>query len=406
MAGATGSQQPATCPGNHSKGGVVGSLRYVWLMSRIPINSAVLQWALSDADVSLPDAARLTGRSLEEVEKWVSVDGQNPHKGDLEKLAKRLGRSLQFFFLPEPPSSAPSTVRFRSAIEGESADPAAEHRAVRQAAGAQKVARWAAVFHTSAPVSLPVPAGHPVDFAGQMRDFLGWSLQEQVNATSKSAAFKQLRARVEQLGVVVIYLSAGERNCRGFSLPDELAPVVALNSAFNLASLKSFTLLHELGHLAKGTAAICHEPESEEERWCDEFASAFLLPEAHLRGYFAYKGWSSVTVRQIDDRIRLTSNRYNASWQAVAIRLRQLDLASQEVVDAVFANSHEVSTGFSPDGGRTRPLIRLDEFGTTFTRAVIGLRSSNQLSEFDARQQLNVNRSEFEQLKMLMSGAA
>jgi Zn-dependent peptidase ImmA (M78 family) len=375
-------------------------------MSRLPINGAVLQWALADAGLSLLDAARVTSRSVTDVQNWISDDGPKPHKGDIEKLAKRVGRSLQFFFLPQPPAPSQSTIRFRSAIEGESADPAAELKAVRQAAGAQKVARWAASYQGMEPVLLPGTVGDPVQFADVMRTFLGWSHSEQIKATSKSAAFKKLRSHVEQLGVVVVYLDAGPNNCRGFSLPDDLAPVIALNSAFNLASLKSFTLLHELGHLALGSAAICHEPDSAEEKWCDEFASAFLLPETHLRAYFDYKHWTEVEVGQIEDRIRLTSNRYNASWQAVAIRLRQLGLADQAVVDAVFANSAEQSTGFSLDGGRTRPLIRIDELGSTFTRAVIELRSSNQLSEFDARQQLNLNRSEFEQVRQLMSGAA
>ncbi|QHF21655.1 ImmA/IrrE family metallo-endopeptidase [Rathayibacter sp. VKM Ac-2762] len=374
-------------------------------MPRIPVNGAVLRWALDDADVAVDEIAQITGRSAQTIEAWMAETEDSPNKGDLEKIAKRVGRSLQFFLLPAPPAATPNTIRFRAAIEGESVDPPAELGAVRKAGGAQKLARWAAEVNSSAAVSLPQPGSDPIEFATTMRDFLAWSYQDQVNATSKSAAYKGLRAAIERLGIVVLYIAAGRSNCRGFSLPDGLAPVITLNSAYNLASLKSFTLLHELAHLAAGTAAICHDPSSSEEKWCDDFASAFLLPEQHLRNYFEYKGWATVSVGEIDDRIRLISNRYNASWQAVAIRLRQLGLTDQTVVDKVFEASNEVIRGFSPDGGRTRPLIRLDEYGATFTRAVVTLRNTNQLSEFDARQQLNVNRAEFEQIKSLLLGA-
>jgi Zn-dependent peptidase ImmA (M78 family) len=375
-------------------------------MSRLPVNSAVLEWALADSGVSYTEAALLTGRSVEEVEKWLRPDGARPYKGDIEKLARRLGRSTQFFFLPEPPQTSPSTVQFRGAIEGQSDNPAAELKAVRRAAAIQKLARWSAEVRDLPPVLLPIAVPDPIKYANVMREHLGWTYKDQTLATSKSAAYKDLRSRIEQLGVAVLYLDAGKGNCRGFSTPDDLAPVIALNSAYNLASLKSYTLLHELAHLAQGTAAVCHTPNSDLEKWCDEFASAFLLPEQHLRDYFEYKGWSNVSVGQIDERVRLISNRYRASWQAVVVRLRQLGLAAQEVVDKVFDHSNEDSSGFSPDGGRTRPTIRLDEYGSTFTRAVIELRQGSRLSEFDARQQLGVNRSEFEQLRTLVSGAA
>lgn len=375
-------------------------------MARLPINAAVLAWALEDAGLTKQQAAQHTGRSIAEVDEWLS-GSRGPYKGDLEALARRVGRSLQFFFLPAPPEQSLNVLRFRGAIDGESANPAAELRAVRQATSIQKIASWSASLAEAAPVVLPDPAGKSATtFAQEVREFLNWSVAEQVRATSKSAAYKALRSAVESLGVVVLYLDAGDNNCRGFSLPDELAPVIAINSSYPLASLKSFTLLHEFAHLARGSAAVCHDPNTDDERWCDEFASAFLMPAGHLREYFESKGWSSVSVQQITERVRLTSNRYKASWQAVALRLKQLGFAPQELVDEVFANSGEMSSGFNPNGGRTRSQIRLDEFGVTFTRAVISLRNQNKLSEFDARRQLDVTGPDFAELKSLTSGVA
>lgn len=374
-------------------------------MARIPINKDMLAWAMNDAAVSPDEIATITGRPRTEVDKWLTGT-LTPHKGDLATIAARVGRSSQFFLLSRPPSQQGPAALFRGAVTGESRDAASELKALRRAGRMQKFLRWAAEAEGGQPVSLPSPDGSAEEFASQVRVFLGWRDTDQTKATSKTAVYKKLRRRVEALGVAVVFIDAGQDNCRGFSLPDPLAPVIALNSSYKMPSLRSFTLLHEFAHLSRGDAAVCHSPDRAEERWCDEFASAFLLPEDHLRAYFAYKKWTHVEPSQIKERVRLTSNRYRASWQAVAIRLRQLGLAGQSVVDEVFNNSGEESgSGFNAEPRRV-PDIRLDEYGSTFTRAVITLRDDNKLSEFDARQQLRVDGGQFDTLKRLAAGAA
>jgi Zn-dependent peptidase ImmA (M78 family) len=370
-------------------------------MSRLPVNANVLEWALADAGVSVDLAAEITGRTPDEVRQWMSPVGVNPHKGDLEKLARRVGRSMQFFFQSRPPAPSANVARFRAAIEGSSRDPAAEIKAIRRATGIQKIVRWANSETNEFPPELPSPIEDPVEYAAILRRVLDWHTGIQTASSSKSAVFKALRARTELRGVSVLYLDAGANNCRGFSLPDTQAPLIALNSQYNLASLKSFTLLHELGHLAHGRAAVCHDPDTSEEQWCDNFAAAFMLPEAHLRAYMQFKQWEDVAPWNAHDRIRLISNRYKMSWQAVAIRLYRLGLTTQSVVDAVMSNSGEQNAGFSADGGRTRPVIRYDEYGSTVVRSVLELREQHLINEFDARKRLNVNGDELSTLKDL-----
>jgi len=240
-----------------------------------------------------------------------------------------------------------------------------------------------------------------------MREFLGWNTRrDQINSSSKSATFKSLRQRVESLDIVVVYLDMGEGNCRGFSLADKAAPLIAINSVYSNAALKSFTLLHELGHLANGTGAVCHFEDTAEERWCDRFASAFLLPEQEVREYFEYKQWNNVTIGNYRDRVRLTSGRFKASWKSVALRLKEMGLADQDVVDVVFSGTDDMQErgGFNPNGGRRTPEIRLDSFGTTFTRSVLTLHENESLSEFDTRRYLNVNASQLQVMRSLLAG--
>lgn len=75
-------------------------------------------------------------------------------------------------------------------------------------------------------------------------------------AASASAVVKLVRAKMEERGVLALQLSIGEGGCRGFSLYDDLKPLVAVNTAFN-AEARLFTYLHEVGHLMRRSDAIC-----------------------------------------------------------------------------------------------------------------------------------------------------
>lgn len=373
-------------------------------MVSLRINPDVLRWSMQESGLDVEEVARATARSRALVEQWLSGD-ELPTKGDVEKIGKRAGRSIQFYFLPRPPTQSPAVARFRSSFNRDESDSTAEVAAVRAAARIQKVVRWAAEQTDSDPVQFPDVSNSADTYASLIRSKLHWHTQTQVDATSKSALFKALRSHTEQLGVTVILRSMGEKSCRGFSLSDPRAPLIAINRDYKLPSLRTYTLLHELAHIARGSSTMCFDEDTTEERWCEEFAAGFLMPEAHLRAYFEYKHWTGVTVDQIDERIRLTSNRYKASWQSVAIRLRDLQLADQRVVNAVMNNSHEVDNGFAPSS-RPTPVRRLEEFGLTFTRAVLDLRQQEQLSEYDARRYLNVNGSQLSNLELIADGAA
>jgi Zn-dependent peptidase ImmA (M78 family)/uncharacterized protein YcgL (UPF0745 family) len=378
---------------------------YISRMSEMPIHPELLAWAMNDMSVDAGRLAHEIGKPERLVQSWLSGE-RKPHQGDLTRVAKTLGRSTQFFFLRRPPERSEMEAKFRSAVTGSSSDPAAELRNLRSARAIQQIAEWW-VEQENVRTQLPPVSLEAAEYASIMREFLAWDPRTQVRASSKTAAFRDLREAVEETGIVVLLRDMGENNCRGFSLPNGIAPVIAINSAYKLASLRSYTLLHELAHVAKGTESVCHDGEaSSEERWCDRFAAAFLMPENHLRAYFASKGWTSVPVEEID-RVRLISNRYKASWQSVGIRLRELGLAPQSVVDEVFSNSREADgkQGFVP-GGKTTPVNRYEEFGSTYTRAILGLRNRDQLTEIDARKRLNVDKDQLAKLTQLVSRAS
>ena len=371
-------------------------------MAQVPINPEVLRWAIKTSGVTAQDLTTITGRSKDVVDGWLTGD-KKPLKGDVDSFAKRLGRSNQFFLLPRPPASAPSVALFRSAVVGKPRDETDELNAVRSAQRLQRVATWAEPAQRA--IEFPRMSKSPQKSAARFQDALGWNIDFQIKATSKSALFKKLRSHVEDLGIIVLLQAIGVDNCRGFSLPDSRAPLILVNKSYDLASLRTYTLLHELAHLASGDARICHTSDSRAERWCDEFAAAFLLPEQHLRSYLEFKKCDFVKSNNLD-LVRLISERYKASWHAVAIRLKELGLADQSLVDVVAAGSGEVPGIAFSRTPRTRPVHRIDEFGTRFTRLILRARESEKLTELDARRYLKVNGQELNEVHGLLRGAS
>ncbi len=253
-------------------------------------------------------------------------------------------------------------------------------------------------------VDLPVPDPSADTAAQALRSYLGWTVREQTGATSKSAMFRALRGSVEASGITVLLRSVGTENCRGFSLPDPVAPLVFINKDYEHSSGRSFTLIHELAHLMRDDEQLCEAPSNALERWCDSVATSFLLPVSSLRQYLATKTWSGISSDDLDP-VRLTANHFNVSWHVTVLRLRELGLADQSAVDAVFNGELAEQSGFSPNGYPMKQR-RYDEFGATVTQAVESLAESKRISKLEALRRLRVTDSQYKELVNHARGAS
>lgn len=84
---------------------------------------------------------------------------------------------------------------------------------------------------------------------------------------------------LENRGIKVLEINAHEDFNGMSAFLDDNVPVIVLNAFFNdVIDRKRFTALHELGHLLM-QHQLEHLPEKEQERWCNRFAGAMLLPQ-------------------------------------------------------------------------------------------------------------------------------
>jgi Zn-dependent peptidase ImmA (M78 family) len=200
-------------------------------------------------------------------------------------------------------------------------------------------------------------------------------LTEQKRWATATIAFDEWRSALERAGHLVFLFSLGKDSCRGFSLWDDFAPVVAVNTAWNEPA-RIFTLFHEMGHLITRTSSACVESVRTSsktdpvERWCERFAAHVLMPTRDLEAALQRYGWSAnahITDLSVASRV---ASRYKVSLRAAVIRLIELRAATWSLYDAIPPISDDKRNG-GGGGGRNRTQIREDQFGERATSILV-----------------------------------
>jgi Zn-dependent peptidase ImmA (M78 family) len=229
---------------------------------------------------------------------------------------------------------------------------------------------------------------NPERAAGIARDALGLSIDQQFELTSASAAWHTWREAVEGIGVYVIVFPLGLDSCRGFSIWNERAPLVAINSSWSVEA-RIFTLLHEFGHLLTRTNSACLEagarPTSQSdvvERWCERLSALVLIPDAALKAFIA----TELGERPIKDlgTVSRVARRFKTSHRAAALRLIEGGYADWGLYRSIPAVSEEPRQS-GGGAGRTRSELRADRYGSRALGDIASAVRRDVITEGDAR---------------------
>lgn len=379
-------------------------------MGNIEIQGDVLEWAISDSGL---DRAQIIG-SLDSSKNLTdpAVDKVSISESDLRKIASATRRPMHFFALASPPSDNKSTVpvNFRAPASNDGKPRALnpeERFAVRQAKRRQDVASKLARRLAENPVKIIElkPGESPASAAQRAADWLGWDLKkDRKKLNSKNKVFVALRTALADHGILTNFVKVEGDSFRGFSLHHEYAPLIFINGSLKSPAARSFTLLHELAHLIMGVDKACarHDLQSRtsDEAWCNRFAAAFMMPAEDVKTYLQkYPKKDFVTSNDLET-LRLVSNYFRTSYFSAAIRLKELGLSNEALVKSVSGSFQEAEKpGRAP--GKTRPELRLAEFGSVFTRLVDQAIEQASVSEVEARKLFRVDKDELRTLRHL-----
>jgi len=377
--------------------------------TEVPINPAVLRWAIEESGVS---KAQLAGRvkvDHDVLERWLSGKAR-PNRTQFGRLRTATRRQAAVFFLPAPPSGVSAPVHFRHPHDSRRETMnARERRLVRRAGRLQRTVSWLAQQLGDRTTCLPEAslieeADGP---AGAAREHLGIPIDEQLRWRSPVEAQRKWRTALEGAGVIVMLLPLGEESSRGFSLWDPYAPLVAANTAWNYQA-RAFSLFHEVGHLLLRSNSAClgypgrkvPKRDDPEERWCERFAAAFLLPESAVRHFVL--NTLRVRGRHVQDITAAgrLANAFSVSLRATVLRLIDCGLADWELWRKIPPLAdHKRKGGPATGGGRRRPRKRLDKYGARTVRTFLEGIENDLITTADVRSQLNVQAYELDLLR-------
>lgn len=264
----------------------------------VPASVPVLRWAAQRA--RLPDE-ELT-RRFRKWPMWLSGEAQ-PTLRQLEDFARLTHTAIGYFFLPEPPAPSLPIPDFRTLRDEALPEPSTElldtlYLCQQRQEWYREYARLQGLPSLTFVGSISVQ-DVPGTVAQRMREVLGLSTEVRRQQATWTDALRQLIAKAEDAGVLVMASSIVGSNShrkldvgefRGFVLADELAPLIFLNGGDSKAA-QMFTLAHELAHVWLGATGVSDAeagqvPDQQTERWCNQVAAELLMPLRALRAAY------------------------------------------------------------------------------------------------------------------------
>ena len=343
-------------------------------MTTIAASVPVLRWAAQRARLHDADLAT----RFRKWPQWLSGEAL-PTLKQLEDFARLSHTAIGYFFLPEPPALALPVPDFRTLRDEVLAEPSCDlldtlYLCQQRQDWYRDHARMhglpALPFVGSANVQEA-----PEAVAQRLREVLGLSAEARRQLPTWTEALRQLIAKAEDVGVMVMVSSVVGSNShrkldvgefRGFALADDLAPLIFLNGADSKAA-QMFTLAHELAHVWLGATGVSDTqagqvPEQQTERWCNQVAAELLMPLEELRAAYQRN-------TPIPDEIQRLAREFKVS---TLVALRRL-------FDAGYLSQAALWQHYREEQERLRTLKERSKGGGDFYRS-LGARTSKRFA--------------------------
>jgi len=375
----------------------------------IQTNHKVLVWARESLAISRTQASEKTGIpvkrliQLEDGERLPTVD-------DLKEFSKIYKRTIATLLLSEPPKEKPlpsdrRTINSKEYVNFHEKTIIAVRKARALAQSyvelCQELGTKISKLNFNASIN-----EQPKNVAAKIREILNlYEVREIKNIDYVLDAYIE---KVETLGIAVFQLSVEEKDAiRGFSITDDIIPIIGIKRGGEQARSKTFTLFHELGHILLNEGGLCDLSEKSNnqiEKWCNAFAAEVLIPTSELlkmekvieQQKNGNKNWAIKDLEEL-------ANHFHVGRLAILRTLLENNLTTS----AFYQEKHQAwnkptfGRAKNPEG-RNIPKETIKERGRTYISLAFSAYDKNRINLKDLSDYLGVRLSYIQSTRQLL----
>jgi len=378
-------------------------------INSISVNPNVLKWAREMLVLSISKAAeesKINARRLSQLESGE----KQPTLDELRSLSKSYKRTIATLLLNEPPEEK-SFPRDCRTVNSEVLN--VFH--IKSIMAIRK-ARALLTSFVELKQELEIPINQflmraslndsTFDISKRIRQIL--NLDEVREFDNINLALEAYTEKLESAGIAVFQLSLTEDNLRGFSIVDEIIPIIVIKRGDD-PSAKIFTLFHELGHILLNEGGMCEINFSKDsqqiEKWCNALSAEILIPSDELLNKPIVKDYDSkgLKIWTKEDLITLAKD-FHVGPLAMLRRLLEHDLTSEAFYNEKHNlwNKPRFGRSKKPEG-RNIPKETIKEKGRTYISLAFRAYDLNRINLKDLSDFLGIKLSYISKTRQLLS---
>jgi len=279
-----------------------------------------------------------------------------PTLNQIEHFSKAVHAPIGFLFLDEPPKEKVPIPDFRTPWNKHRLQPSPE--LLDTIYVCQQRQDWFRDYSRSMSdesltfVGSVTMSNSIIDVADRIRNTLGFDIEERRQMPTWTDALRLFIEQADSIGILVmcsgVVLNNNQRHLnpeefRGFSMSDNLAPLIFINGADTKAA-QMFTLAHELAHIWLGVSAVTDsqaqiQTDHELELFCNRVAAELLVPISIFRDVYNpsaefneetqrlarfFKVSTLVIMRRLYDEHNLTLDEFQHFYEQELTRLKEI----------------------------------------------------------------------------------
>lgn len=301
---------------------------------KIQVKPEIIKWAIGTSGWSETELISKLKISESTYNDWLK--GYITIK-QLESLADKIKRPLAVFFLPKAPEEKPKPKDYRMLPEKEGKFNKKTILAIRKARYLQGIIQELTINienDLKPKITSYKITDSPLEIGLKYRSLLNFSEEKQITELKDAyKVYAYLRELLEDKNIYSFQMSMPLEDARGFALSDKDPKVIMVNSKDEIEA-RIFTLMHEFGHVLLGETAISLselESQDEIEKWCNQFASNFLLPKELAQIVFSEKKESLTETKTLNTLKR----KYKVSKAMLVYNMLNLNFINQSIYKSI-----------------------------------------------------------------------